>query len=365
MTHSTITADIARQDDIESILELNRLEYGTSDILTTQADFTWRRDQNPAGRAIVPVIRNGHDEVVGFIWMVPMRIRVKAQDYLVATGTNLVIHPKYRDTFAYTKLIRRFQKALKDNDVPLHFSFVSEETFRRRREQDPRTVSTISFLLKPLDFDALSRTYLAAGWQRFALSWAGRIASPFLFRSRVPASHGQASVQAAAEFDENFDQFWYSVRDKYPLMVIRDRAFLSWRFASVSGRQYQVLMAWSQDQMLGYAVLGSATVRGVKIGMIMDLLVADGPLAEAASVCLLAEAETIFRGQGMSLAGGLAPSFATEYRALRRVGYADLPQAFMPRAFRFAYFLHSSVQRDLMSLAAQDWFVTLADYESF
>ena len=365
MTRNTIRTGIARQDDIDSILELNRLEYGTSDVLTTQADFTWRRDQNPAGRAIVPVIRNGHDEVVGFIWIVPLRIRVKAQDYLVATGTNLVIHPEYRDTFAYTKLIRAFQKAFKDNDIPLHFSFVSEETFWRRREQDPRTVSTISFLVKPFDFDALSRTYLAGGWQRFALRWAGRIASPFLFRRRLPASNGQVSVQAAAEFDEDFDQFWHSVRDKYPLLVIRDRAFLSWRFASVSRRQYQVLMAWSQDQMLGYAVLGSATVRGVKTGLIMDLLVADGPLAGAASVGLLAEAETTFRSQGMSLAGGLVPSFATEYRALRRAGYADLPQAFVPRAFRFAYFLHGSGQRDLISLAAQDWLATLADYELF
>ena len=365
MTQNTLTAGIARQDDIEGILELNRLEYGTSDILTTQADFTWRRDQNPAGRAIVPVIRNGQDEVVGFIWIVPMRIRVKAQDYRVATGTNLVIHPEYRNTFAYTKLIRAFQRAFKDNDIPLHFSFVSEQTFGRRREQDPRTVSTISFLVKPLDFDALSRTYSAGGWQRYALGWAARIASPFLFRRRLPASHCQASVQAATEFDEGFDQFWYSVRDKYPLMAIRDRAFLSWRFASVSGRQYHILIAWSPDQMLGYAVLGSATVRGVKTGLVMDLLVADGPLAEAASDCLLAEAETTFRSQGMSLAGGLVPSFATEYRALRRAGYADLPPAFVPRAFRFAYFLHGSGQRDLISLAAQDWFVTLADYESF
>jgi hypothetical protein len=360
-----ISTDLAREEDADKILEINRLEYGADDVLATRTDFVWRYARNPAGQAIVPVIRDEHNDVIGFIWIVPMRIRVKAQDYLVATGTNLVIHPKYRDTFAYTKLIRRFQEALKDNDVPLHFSFVSEETFRRRREQDPRTVSTISFLLKPLDFDALSRTYLAAGWQRFALSWAGRIASPFLFRRRLSASSGQVSVRTAAEFDEGFDQFWYSVRDKYPLMVIRDRAFLSWRFASVSGRQYQVLMAWSHDQMLGYAVLGSATVRGVKTGLIMDLLIADGPLAGAASVGLLAEAETTFRSQGMSLAGGLVPSFASEYRAMRRAAYADLPQAFMPRAFRFAYFLHSSVQRDLISLAAQDWFVTLADYESF
>jgi hypothetical protein len=182
MKLNRISTDLAREEDADKILEINRLEYGVDDILATRTDFVWRYDRNPAGQAIVPVIRDKHNDVIGFIWIVPMRIRLKAKDYLVATGTNLVIHPDYRNTFAYTKLIRGFQKAFKDNDIPLHFSFVSEETFWRRREQDPQTVSTISFLVKPLDFDALSRTYLVGGWQRFALSWAGRIASPFLFR---------------------------------------------------------------------------------------------------------------------------------------------------------------------------------------
>jgi hypothetical protein len=69
-------------------------------------------------------------------------------------------------------------------------------------------------------------------------------------------------------------------------MVIRDRAFLAWRFAGVSGRRYHILISQAQGQMLGYVVLRCATIRGVETGLVMDLLVTDGLLGEAAGACL-------------------------------------------------------------------------------
>jgi hypothetical protein len=141
-------------------------------------------------------------------------------------------------------------------------------------------------------------------------------------------------------------------------MVIRDRAFLAWRFAGVSGRRYHILISQAQGQMLGYVVLRCATIRGVETGLVMDLLVTDGLLGEAAGACLMAEAEAYFRAQEMSLAAGLMVPLAAEYRVLRRAGYAHLPQALAPRAFRFAFFVHNTGERGLISLSAQDWFIT-------
>ena len=72
------TADLAHPEekDIKQILELNRLIYGPQDILANAADFHWRYGENPAGEAIIPVIRNEQGEIVGFIWVIPTRLRV-------------------------------------------------------------------------------------------------------------------------------------------------------------------------------------------------------------------------------------------------------------------------------------------------
>ena len=365
MKTSRIAADLAREEDAHRILEVNRLEYGVDDILAAPADFVWRYGQNPAGQAIIPVIRDGQGQVIGFIWVVPVRVRARGRDYLVATGTNLVIHPEYRNGLAYTKLMRRFQQVFKDSDIPLHFSFVSENTYRQRQEQAPQTVSSLSLLVKPLELETLAQSYFAEGWQRLIIKGVGPLVLPFIFRQQPLAYGGGITVQAAEQFTQDFDDFWDENREKCPVMVIRDRAYLSWRFAPVSGRQYHILIARSQEQMLGYAVLRNCTIRGVNTGLIMDLLLTDSRLGELAGAYLMSETESYFRSRDVSLAAGLVSRSAPEYRALRQAGYVGLPQALAPRAFHFAFFVHDTSDRELSSLCACDWFVTLADYESF
>ena len=148
-------------------------------------------------------------------------------------------------------------------------------------------------------------------------------------------------------------------------MSIRNRAFLAWRFTDMSGRSYCTLVAHTHDQMLGYAILRCATIRNIKTGLVMDLLVTDDALGKAAGACLMAEAETYFQMHGMALAAGLMVPFTSEYEILRRAGFVDVPSALTPRRFRFAFSVHDTSEEDLVSLSTRDWFVTLADYASF
>lgn len=358
-----VNAGLAGAEDRDRILELNRFEYGPSDRLATPADFNWRCDQNPAGKVVIPVIRDCRGNVVGFIWTEPVRIRFNKQIYQAATGTNLIIEPEYRNTLAFTKLIRRFERVFEDEGIPLHFSFVSEKRYQQLLKSKSRCTSTIPLLAKPLDFRSLAHTYIASGQQRFAVSRIGPLLSPFMFRQGSTIPNKKITIQQIDQFNGDFDNFWGQVQDKYPVMLIRDQFFLGWRFNRLSGRDYRILAARAGIQMLGYAVIRCATIHGVKTGLIMDLLVADNKLGQIAGAHLLAEAETYFRIQQMSVATALMPSFAAEYLILRRGGYLKVPRAFSPRTFRFAFYVHDAYNKELMSLSARNWFITMADHE--
>jgi len=364
MSDDRIVAGLAREEDKDRILELNVLEYGPRDILAAREDFAWRYNQNPAGAATIAVIRNNRNEVVGFIWTVPLRIRVRGLKCSGATGTNLVIHPELRNTFAYTKLIRRFQQILRDNQIPVHYSFVSEERYRRQRTADPQSVATIPLLAKPLDFRSLSEAYFDKKWKRILFSRVSPMARRVLNRPRGLDLGQEISVQAVDGFDSSFDTFWREVENRSTAAVIRDRAYLAWRFSNISSRRYNVLVAHAGDQMLGYAVLRCATIRRVKVGLVMDLLTKGDSLGEMAGARLMVEAGTYFRAQEMSLAAGLMVSSAVEYRIMRRAGYRPVPRALAPRVFRFALFVHKTPECDLTWMSARDWFITLADHES-
>jgi GNAT superfamily N-acetyltransferase len=365
--HRKVVADLFRAGDEADILALNRMEYGPTDILATLADFDWRYAQNPAGQAIISVVRDWDSgSVVGFIWIVPLRIRVSGEDWVGATGANLLIHPDYRGTPAYVKLMRRFRQAFIDHDIPLHYSFVSEDTYSRLRPDDPRIAFEVSLLVKPLDMVKLAQVHFNHRWQRLIVRIGGQLAIPLLFRARqLDSGKHNLALRVLDDFDERFDDFWVRVKDKYPVMVIRDHRYLAWRFARISGRQHRILVVQVGDEVVGYTVLRCANIRGIPTGLVMDLLVETGHRGEEAGACLMAEALRYFRSEDMWLAGGLMPSHATEHHIMRRAGYLPCPERFAPRLFPFAFRFHGKKAAIAPKLSPEHWFVTIADYEAY
>jgi hypothetical protein len=363
-------SDLAEGDrDIDQILALNVAEYGptaprpSTDVVGTRAEFHWRRDENPAGRAIIPVVRDEQGNVSGFIWLIPLRVRVRRQDYHAATGANLVIHAVSRGTFALAKLLRRFNRALEESRVALHFSFVTEEVQRRLRTEEHERTYTVPLLVKLLDPVSLAGSYFAREWQRAIGRRFGRVASLLFLRRPSPRGGADVRVTTMQQFDDTFDEFWHRVRDRYPAMVIRDRAFLQWRFAQIADRRYDILVAHSTDGMLGYAVIRCARVRGVMTGLILDLMVREGPRGVTAGCRLVAEAEAYFRRRRMSMMTCLIAPGTAEYKILTRSGCRNL-SLISPRRYRFAFFVHDVHRKDLQPLSRKEWFVTFADFES-
>jgi hypothetical protein len=366
-THRKVVAGLYRAGDEADILALNRMEYGPTDILATLEDFDWRYAQNPAGQAIISVVRDcDSGSVVGFIWIVPLRIGVFGEDWLGATGTNLLIHPDYRSTSAYVKLLRRFWQAFIDHNILLHYSFISEDTYSRLRPDDPHVAFEVPLLVRPLDMMKLARTHFNNRWQRLIAGIGGQLTTSLLFRVRqFNLNKHSFTLHALNGFDDRFDDFWARVKDKYPIMVIRDRRYLAWRFAQISGRQHRILVVQVGDEVIGYAVLRCANIREIPTGLIMDLLVEAGPRGEAAGDYLMAEALRYFRSEDVWLAGGLMLPQTAEYQIMRRAGYLPCPKRFAPRLFWFAFRLHGKKAAITTGLPLEHWFVTIADYEAY
>jgi len=360
-----VTTDFAREEDTERILEINRLEYGPQDILATREDFVWRHSQNPAGKAIIPVIRNPKNQVVGYIWIVPIRARIKGKDCSVAMGSNLVIHPEYRKGVGYARLMRCFNSVFRKDEIPLHYSFISEEAYQRQVIRHPERVATIPTLVKIYNSQEVIDSYVQGPLKKNAMKLASRVSSPFLFSKKRKKRDHTIAVKRYEDFDSRFDEFWQKIQDYHTASVIRDRSFLSWRFAHVSGREYVILAAESEDRLCGYAVLRCATVRGIEAGIVADLMVTDDRSGRNAGHSLLDEAESWFREHGMASSFALISPGSKQYRLLWRAGYIRLPEFLSPRAFRFGVYLHTEQRQDLRSLTAKDWFVTVADYESY
>src|SRR5207244_4660213 len=153
--------------------------------------------------------------------------------------------PRRERRIADPKLMRNFDDAFKATGPVLNVSFVSEENYTRLRAENSNRTFTVPLLLKPLEYGTLVKCHLKTEWQRFLANKARWILEPLFFRRPSLPGDTDVSVQMLDQFDERFDDFWNRVQDKYRAIVIRDQAFLKWRFTPVSARRYHILVARS------------------------------------------------------------------------------------------------------------------------
>ena len=77
-------------------------------------------------------------------------------------------------------------------------------------------------------------------------------------------------------FDERFEKFWDEVAEEYNYFLLRDRDFMNWRFTQNPIEKYQIKVASSGGEIIGYAVLEIEDFGGYTVGSIYDLLPARG-----------------------------------------------------------------------------------------
>ncbi len=354
--------------DEAGILALNLVAYGPRNVMVTPPAFRWRYAENPAGSPEITVARDEDAaQVVGFASTVPLRMRLFGQDHVAGLLVNLLIHPEYRDGLVHARVLRHREQRLRQRAMPLHFTFSIEASRRPAASSEEMQSFLVPLVVRPLNTAALIARSARPRWLTLPLTWGSQVAAPWLFRGEASATHPTSlKVEWQAEFDERFDRLWAQVRDEYPIMTIRNRAFLSWRFAPVAGRSYRILTALAGDDLVGYAVLRCTDeIHNIPIGLVMDLLLEPGPRGVAAGMQLLAKAWEYFRGEKVWLAGGLALPHTTEHAVMRQSGYRQLPNWLAPPLLRVAYQCTDDRLPATAEVKASDWFLTIADYEAY
>jgi GNAT superfamily N-acetyltransferase len=349
--------------DKQDILRLNAQQYGGESELAESDYFDWLcGEDNPAGRPVLPIaIETTGGQIVGFVWYIPIRLRYFGTSVLAFMGANALVHPDYRRRNIYTNLQAMAVEECIRRGATLLYAFGGPVSVKGPKALGFETID-MPLLVKPLDIKQLAQARGFGPALPGALSLGWRLAEATVWRPQ--SVKGNVTLHWEAGFDESFDRFWQKVADKYPIIVVRDRAFLTWRSCSVSFRQYDILAARDGTELIGYALLRCSEIQGVWAGLIMDLLVEPTARGEEAGLLMLAAATQRFRDAGMWMATSLMLGHTQEYALLRRAGYVPCPQWLAPRPYLLAVRgCSAQVPPGQMASQARHWFVTLANHD--
>lgn len=211
-------------------------------------------------------------------------------------------------------------------------------------------------MLRPLKPSHMVREFLHSG----ALAVLAKPADPF-FRVRGDQKHDVTVLPVTKEHLELVDRFWDAVQGKYPVMNIRDGAFVRFRYLDMPRRTYFPYLALENGEPVCFAVGRIMEVAGMQCAMLADFLFADGHAA--AAEVLLRKLLHDMQQQGASLAGCLMFGHTQESAVLKKLGFFRCPKKLEPQPFPLILRLFDPSLEDRGIYDVKNWFFTMGDYD--
>ena len=366
MSGKTATIRTILADDLEQVHQLYAEVYGDQSLGLWRRRYAWQFERNPSTqyRPCQLWVAEEAGAVLGFLASFPIRLLVAGREVVTLCPCDLMVSSAARGSGLGRRLVEAYSAATAGLAPALQYSRPSGRVFERLGYQ---AVFAQPVLLRPYDAGALltfalsGRPSSTPSWgllQRTALPVAGALggmAARILNRVRRPSGAPGVTVDVAREAGPEFDRLWASLAPHFPAVVVRDRAFIQWRFFDDPLRHHTVLVARDQSaDPLGYVALTTATRRGVSFGLLMDLFAS--PTAGDVVETLVAEALKVLEGSGVAVVSslGLEPRVR---RCVRRFLYVQPRRMELPALLRW----HGDPTLAQVVYDARSWHLSYAD----
>jgi hypothetical protein len=262
--------------DKEAVVDLVREVHGEDTARQYELLWDWSTKDNPAFAA-TDSYRIGYrvdGRVRGALSIIPGRMKVGKQVFPCLCPLDLVISPTVR-RHGFPRAAVAIGRALEGRHAPVVFGNTDARNvplWARIFNREPVIlIGRYRCYYRELTLaPQLARRRITGGLAKL-LGAAHRVldaSSRLLLALRCPRD---IKIERQHGFGTGFDDLWRRASDSHPNCLVRDSAFLSWRFGRMPGRNHVVLGATRGGTLVGYAVLrpieenGSLTIRVVDI----------------------------------------------------------------------------------------------------
>lgn len=351
--------------DRNGLIELTRVvfaETGAEKGTELSPEFwDWQFARQPTGRTDIWLAElNG--QIIAQMPANVARLKWGNREVLAAWVIDLLVHPAHRDKALFIRLGRLSSKEMGETGISLSLGLPNKKSFPASiRYVKHHLVSQVPVLVLPIRWSSLLRRAGIPSWVSRAL---GPVAAAGQRVTRLPFARTKGIVvRRVSEFPEATDNFWHRASTSHKIISVRDRKYLSWRFCDCPTRKYRILIAEINGEMAGYLVHRVFEKDGLKIGALMDGLVE--PEGQDAFSALVEKGVADLREAGVDAIMALMMPDSLYYRALRRRGFAKIPERFNPRTFNLVCRVIEQGLPENEATEDKNWFVTLGDFDVY
>ncbi|MFQ5751523.1 MAG: GNAT family N-acetyltransferase [bacterium] len=153
-----------------------------------------------------------------------------------------------------------------------------------------------------------------------------------------------------------FDELWASVKSRYEALIVRDRAWVTYRYGTVPEVRYRLLLARRQRQPVGYLSYSLRVHNGRRSGLIADLFTAPEDLPTRVALLRFAVKDLLAYGaEDVRALCTTDPAILTPFK---RTGFRVTSAGFDVSIVPLTDHLHLEALQD-----AQRWFSMGGDFD--
>jgi hypothetical protein len=303
--------------DAPGLLTLYKQVFGRERSLD---DFRWKL----LGRCS-PVdtvwVASTAERIVGQHAGIPTWMKLGDVQVLAMHAVEAMTHPDHRREGMLTQLGGGLYGHWRSHAVPLIIGLPHPGWGSRAWALGYREVLKLQWLSRPLRPLAMLAGKLKSGIRGQGSGVSGRrqalAPDPWPL---IPATGGSGvRIARRQRAGSEFDELWSLVGAAYENCVVRDAAWVQWRFLDAPGGVYSVLLAERGERPCGYIAYRLVNAGGRLIGRVADLF--SHPADADAARVLLRSALAHLRRHGADSVAALVAAGSALHAQLRRQGF--------------------------------------------
>jgi len=220
----------------------------------TEGRYSWIYTGNPCGSAVCLVARNGKvKSLAGAVGLFPRMISLRGTLLKAGIVGDFAVDEEHRAFGPALSLQKSVVSCCDGAKFDLILGFPNEKAEMVLLRAGFQVLGNLTRLTKPLRSQYFIKRYLDVPFITRGLS--GSI--DFILESKyLGRSSGRFVFEKLSEFDSRIDTLWKKAAGQHPIMGVRNRAYLTWRYLRAPHNRHQIvaMIPAQSSEMVGYIV---------------------------------------------------------------------------------------------------------------
>jgi GNAT superfamily N-acetyltransferase len=300
------------EDDVPGLVALFARVFGKT---ITAEHWHWKL-RSLTSQAPNVLLATSNDQPVFQYAGIPTALSLNGARIDAMVAVDGMTAPDFRRRGLLTRVVTEAHARWRETGIDLVLGLPNEQWGSRTAALGWLPMFDLQRLIRPLRPEAMLAQRLGMPWlRRLRLAstlWNGIIA-------RLPHRHADVQTEMVGQADGRFDRLWEKCRANAKFAVVRNRAWVQWRFLDCPSRRYRVLLATRDGEPAGYCAYSVYESEGRRRALLAELAAPQDD--DAARRTLLADLLHDLLAEGVEHVSTLAVPGTPDYRELRASGF--------------------------------------------